>query len=195
MAGKRPFILVIDGDREERMPIAALLRRAGFAVIATATERGATAAMRRRRFAAVVIAPPDGSDLGWVRRVCGRQPEAKAVLLAGPATMPLADADYDYGTLVKRPCDPRQLLGCVFEAMLRDADEQRAAPRHHYDAELTIATAKLACLANRQAVAAATGASRLARDLSRQIGELQTTCRRLAAARAIGPVAGDVWAG
>ena len=85
---------------------------------------------------------------------------------------------------VKRPLDPRQLLGCVVELVLREDDLAAPAPRHGTAAELGIAAARLACLHNRHSAAAATGAARLAQDLKRQIGEVRSTCRGLAAASA-----------
>jgi len=84
--------------------------------------------------------------------------------------------------LVKRPLDPRRLLGCVVELVLREDDVAAPVPRHSTAAELGIAAARLACLYNRHSVAAAAGAARLAHDLKRQIGEVRSTCHGLAGA-------------
>jgi DNA-binding response OmpR family regulator len=118
MAGKGPNILVLDADRDERAAIVALLRQAGFGVVAAAAERGATAALQRARFAAAVIAPPSGHAIEWVRQLRSRQADLRTLLVAEAAVLPLIGADY--GTFVRRPYDPRQILGCVLELVLRD---------------------------------------------------------------------------
>ena len=108
------------------------------------------------------------------------QPGLPIVLVVDP--MATHAFDEDCATVVKRPLDPRRLLGCVVELVLRTGDSPAPAPRHNTAAELGIATARLACLYNRHSAAAATGAARLAHDLKRQIGEVRSTCRGLAAA-------------
>ncbi len=176
MADERPSILVVAVDRHERGLIATVLRGAGFAVVAAAAQRGAWAAMGRERFAAAVIALPDGEGSGFLRQARCRQPDLPALVVVEPAALPLVDEDC--ATLVKRPIDPRRLLGCAFELVLRGA-EPATAPDHGHAAEFGIAAAKLACLDNRRAAAAAAGASRLAHDLTRQIGETRVLCRGL----------------
>jgi hypothetical protein len=108
------------------------------------------------------------------------QPGLPTVLVVDPAAP--RGLDEDCAVLVKRPLDPRQLLGSVVELVLRTDDLAAPAPRHGTTAELGIAAARLACLYNRHSAAAATGAARLAHDLKRQIGEVRSTCRGLAAA-------------
>ena len=82
--------------------------------------------------------------------------------------------------MVARPFDARQLLGRVFELVLRDGEDK--TPRHSHAAEFGIAAAKLACLDSRRSAAAAAGAQGLARDLTRQIGDTMASRRSLAAA-------------
>jgi DNA-binding response OmpR family regulator len=174
MADSGPIILVVDNDRAERVAIAAALRAAGFAVVA-AHDRGAGAAMSRGRFAGAVIALPDGG-IEFLRRARRRQPDLQALLVIEPAALPLPDAGDD--TLVRRPFDARQLLSRVFELVLCEAEDR--APHHRHAAEFGIAAAKLACLYRRRAAATAAGASRLAHDLTRQIGETRAMHRGLA---------------
>jgi hypothetical protein len=50
---------------------------------------------------------------------------------------------------------------------------------------MIIAAAGIACLYNRHAMASAAGATRLAQELTHRIGEMQTSCREFAGARAI----------
>ncbi len=199
MAGTRPSILVVDGDWEERVVIASVLREAGFAVVAVAQCRGARAALKRERFAASVIAlpvgmGPDGVEIEFVGQTRRCQPGLKSLVVSSPAAMQFVDEDC--ATLLTRPFDPRQLLGCVFELVLREGEPGTppTAPLHRHAAELGINAARLACLYNRHATAAAAGASRLAHDLTRQIGETRALHRGLAAALSAGGGAADALA-
>ncbi|MGE5270093.1 MAG: hypothetical protein ACM3JG_10535 [Thiohalocapsa sp.] len=177
MIGNGPSILVVDDDVEEGASIVSLLREAGFGVIAEETADGALAALEEQHFAAVVVAMRQGEGLPLLQRARRRQPGLKALVVIEPAFMRLVTDDC--ATLVKRPFDPRQLLGCVFALVLRE-DEQGCS-RGHTEAEFGIAAAKLVCLQNRRVAAAAAGASRLAQELTRQIGETAARQRRLAA--------------
>ena len=177
MAQSGPRILVVDDEWDERMQIASVLREAGFEVVATTQDCGASTAISGENFAAAVIALPGDEGLEFLRDARRRQPGVKALIVVEPAALRLVDEDC--GTLVKRPFDPRELLGCVFALVLRE-DEHGAALGHGH-AELGIAAAKLACLHNRRDAAAAVGAERLAHDLTRQIGEVTAAHRGLAA--------------
>ena len=112
MTQNGPRILVVDDDWNERMQIASMLREAGFDVVSAAQDCG-TSAMADRRFAAAVIALPGDEGLEFLRDARRRQPGVKALIVVEPAALRLVDEDC--GTLVKRPFDPRELLGCVFE--------------------------------------------------------------------------------
>src|SRR5438552_2947854 len=109
MAGGRPSILVVDSERDERLAIAAVLREAGFAVVAAADERDAGAAMQRQRFAASVIALPGQGGVEFLRQARQSQPGLRALVVIDPATTRFVDGDHD--SLVTRPFDPRQILG------------------------------------------------------------------------------------
>src|SRR5437870_7241360 len=110
MAGERPTILVVDADWDERAVLASVLREAGFAVVTLADPCGAGAALRQAHFAAAVIAVPHGDAGDLVRQARRQQPGLKALIIGEPAALPFADDAG--GTLVTRPFDPRQLLGC-----------------------------------------------------------------------------------
>jgi DNA-binding response OmpR family regulator len=174
-ADNAPAILIATGDARERARIAATISDAGFAVVAAAEPCGALAALARHRFAAAVFAPrpDDGGDL--LRRARCLQAGLPAVLVLAPAALHLAHEDG--ATIVKRPFDPRQLLGCLFELVLRDGDDGPGHWRQHsrHAAELGIAAAQLACLSHRRTVAAACGRSWLAQDLTHQIGQVRRT--------------------
>jgi DNA-binding response OmpR family regulator len=178
MAGSGPTILVVDGEREECGAIAAALREAGFVVAAAADDRAARAVMMRQRFAAAVIALPNGG-VEFLRRARRRQPGLPALLVVEPVAQRLVDADAT--AFITRPFDPRELLARAIELVLHEAEHR--GPDHSHAAELGIAAAQLACLHSRRAAAAAAGATRLAQDLTRQIAE--------AAAIAIDDLAAD----
>jgi DNA-binding response OmpR family regulator len=166
MTGSGPTILVVDSDREERGAIAATLCEAGFVVVVAAHDRAAGAAMIRQHFAAAIIALPDGG-MAFLRRARRRQHGLAALLVIDPAALRSIDADV--AAVVTRPIDPRELLRRAFELVLHG--DERCGFGHGHAAELGIAAAQLACLRSRHAAAAAAGATRLAQDLTRQIGE------------------------
>jgi len=194
MTDGAPSILVVDGERDERVLIARMLREAGFAVVEAAEASGAWPAMSRERFAAAIIALPDGEGSEFLRQARCRQPGLAALVVGGPAALQLIDEDCS--TLMQRPLDLRRLLGCAFELVLRESAPESAHDNQHERgpfrsdaAELGIASAELACLDTRRVAAAASGANRLAHDLMRQIGETRALCRRLAAAMTEGGLA------
>src|SRR6478672_943859 len=173
MAGKGPNILIIAADRHERVLIASTLREAGFTALTADTGR-CGAVSRRQPVAAAVVALAEVEALAALAELRELQPGLPVVLVVDPAARAV---EQDCTVLVKRPLDPRRLLGCVVELVLREDDVAASTPRHGTAAELGIAAARLACLCNRHSVAAAAGAARLAQDLTRQIGELRSTCR------------------
>jgi DNA-binding response OmpR family regulator len=181
MAGRRPTILVVGEDRDERAAIAAVLHEGGFAA-AAARDRGARALLTRRRFDAAVVALPEDDGVEFLRHLRRRHPGLRALIVIAPEATRFVDADED--TLVPRPLDPCHLLSRVFELVLREGDD--GTPHHSDAAELGIAAARLACLDNRRSAAAAAGVQALAHDLTRQIGEAHAKHRGLAATSAIG---------
>jgi DNA-binding NtrC family response regulator len=178
MAGKGPSILVIAADQSERSLIASTLREAGFAALSAEPGRAAMA-LRRGRFAAAVVALPEADAAAAIAAARDVQAGLPAVQVVDPAASRAIEEGC--AVLVNRPLDLRRLLGAVVELVLREDGRAAPVPRHGYAAELGIAAAGLACLRNRRVAAAAAGAARLAQDLSRQIGEMRTTCRGLAA--------------
>jgi DNA-binding NtrC family response regulator len=178
MAGSRPNVLVVAADGRERARISSTISDAGFAVIAAAEPYGALEALRREHFAAAVLAPQSEEGGEWLRQARYRQPGLPALLVLAPAALHLVDEDDT--TIVKRPFDVRQLLGCVFELVLADSGPGNG--RHSHAAELGIAAAQLACLHYRRTVAAAAGRGGLAQDLTRQIGQAHNAFRGLVVA-------------
>jgi len=177
MAGTGPSILVVADERDERELIVSTLSEAGFAAVSATSASVRT--LPRQHFAAAVVALAEEEGPAAVAALHVLQSGLPAVLVVEPAAS--RPVEEDCATLVKRPLDPRRLLGCVVELVLREDDVAAPAPRHSTAAELGIA-ARLACLYNRHSVAAAAGAARLAHDLKRQIGEVRSTCRGLTVA-------------
>jgi DNA-binding response OmpR family regulator len=170
MAGNGPNILVVAGDSRERAHIAATISETGFAVTAAAEPLGGLEALRRQRFAAAVLAAQGDDGSEWLRQARYCQPGLPVALVLPPTALHLIDEEA--ATIVKRPFDPRQLLGCVFELVLRDGEMRNW--RHSQAAELGIAAAQLACLHHRRTLATASGRGRLALDLTREIGQLRS---------------------
>ena len=186
MTQSGPRILVVDDEWDERQLIASVLRDAGFQVVATTQDRGAAAATAGPCFAAAVIALPGDEGIAFLRQARRRQSGLKALIVVEPAGLRLFEEDC--GTLVKRPFDPRELLGCVFAMVLRE-DEPAALSAHGEVAEFGIAAARLACLQNRRDAAAAVGADHLAQELTRQIGEATAGNRGMRATQSYGHLA------
>ena len=120
----------------------------------------------------ILVVDDDRDERGLIaavlREARRRQGAIKALLVVEPEALHLASEGCV--TLVKRPFDLRELLGCVFALVLHEG-EHEAATVHDHVAEFGIASARLACLHNRRDAAAAVGAHHLAHDLARQIGE------------------------
>lgn len=171
MALSGPSILVVTNDWGERVLIASTLRGAGFAVVTATDEHSAEPALRREGFAAVVIALPERRGTEFLHRARGIDRGLRGLVVLGAAEMPLLDEEC--ATLIKRPFDTRELLGCLFELVLREEASADPLP-HSAAAEFGIAAARLACLRNRLAIAVAAGAGRLAQEISRQIGDAQS---------------------
>ncbi len=181
-----PRVLVVGDEWDERQLIASVLREAGFQVVATTEARDASTAMAGQCFAAAVIALADDEGIAFLRQARRRQPGLKALIVVEPAALRLAEEDCC--TLVKRPFEPRELLGCVFAMVLRE-EEPAALSAHGQVAEFGIAAARLACLENRRDAAAAVGADHLARELTRQIGDATASNRGMRAASSYGHLA------
>jgi len=154
-ARERPGVLVADGDQARRGRVAALLAEAGIAVIAASDHAAALSAVERRRYDLAIV----GAGLGdLAARLAAARPEMQI--------FPLDDIPLAAG-------EPRRFVGRVRERLLR---AERCDPG---EAELFIATAKIACLDRRRAAARAAGAYGLAADLRNEIAETAAHRRSL----------------
>jgi DNA-binding response OmpR family regulator len=144
MVGVGPSILVIDdGGQERRCAVAALLRQAGFTPIAAADADAATAQLECNRFAAAVIALSGRGGIDLAARMRRQQVDLRALIVIEPSAMTLDELDSG-DALVRSPFEPRELLGCLFELVLRPHRRENAV--HLRDAAgYGVPVAKLAC--------------------------------------------------
>jgi CheY-like chemotaxis protein len=189
MASNRPSILVVASDDDERTRTVSMLRSAGFIAVAASAAGDVFAALHRGRFAAAVIALPEDHGIELTRRARRRQPELPMLLVLDPDA--LSYVDYEVEAVVRRPFDAWQLLGRVFDLVLRDGGD---GTPHKHSAEYGIAAAKRACLYKRLACAAASGMGDITEDLSKQISETETLQRGVDASMPPVTLSSDKWA-
>src|SRR6266700_2687921 len=125
-------ILVVDGDEAARAVIERTLADQGFAVTAVAEGRAALRQVETKRFALVIaeIRLPGSLDgRTAVRRARGLQPGLKCLFTSRLAPQPPWCND-ELDEFIAKPFHPRELLGCVFELIERDAAPRNAAAEH-----------------------------------------------------------------
>lgn len=193
MAGNRPSILVVASDDDERSRTVSMLRSAGFVAVAAGEVRDALAALHRERFAAAIMALPEARAIELMRRARRRQPELPTLLVLEPDAPSYVDNEVE--AAVRRPFDAWQLLGRVFDLVLRDGGDGHDGASHNHSAEYGIAAAKRACLYRRLACAASVGAGDMTEDLSKQISETETPPHGVAASMPPAKLASGGWAG
>jgi DNA-binding response OmpR family regulator len=125
-------ILVVDGDETARALIAQTLVDQGFAVAAVADGSAALRQIETKSFAVVVaeIRLPGTLDgLTVVHRARALQPRLKGLFTSRFAPPPSWRND-ELDEFIAKPFHPRELLGCVFELIERDAATQSVAAEH-----------------------------------------------------------------
>jgi DNA-binding response OmpR family regulator len=125
-------ILVVDSDETARALIAQTLVHQGFAVAAVADGNAALHQIETKPFAVVIaeIRLPGTLDgLATVRQARALQPRLKCLFTSRFAPSPRWCSD-ELDEFIAKPFDPRELLGCVFELIERDAAPQSAAAEH-----------------------------------------------------------------
>jgi len=116
-------ILVIDSDEQRRRLSEEVLSAEGFAVTAVADGFSAIRAASAQHYALAVAAlrlPGTLDGPGTLRQLRARQPALKALYtgeLAARAARPERVCD----EFISVPFDRRELLGCVFELLQREA--------------------------------------------------------------------------
>src|SRR5262245_53276114 len=116
-------ILVIDADEKARMVIEQTLAEEGFTVTAVGDGDSALRRIEARPFALVIAeiqlaGPLDGiTTLQYAREL---QPGLKCLFTSGCAlARPWTDVELD--DFIAKPFRRRELVGCVFELLQRDA--------------------------------------------------------------------------
>lgn len=179
MASCGPNLLVVADDAAECALISETLAEAGFGIVAAADATSATIALRRQPVAAAVCAQREDQCAELLPAMRRQEPDLPVLCVLDPAEADIAGDKA--AVLVRRPLDPGAVLAAVYELM---TGETAVSASDDDAAERGIAAAQLACLDNRRIAAAASGASRLAGDLAREIGR-----RRAAAVRGLEPEA------
>jgi len=127
------YILVIDGDAKRRQLSQRVLAEEGFAVTAVAEGFTAIRTAAGSRFALAVAAvqlPGTLDGFATLRQIRARQPWLKALFTGIAARRPILTAR-DSDDFIAAPFQRRELLGCVFELLQRDASsgERRRGDR------------------------------------------------------------------
>jgi two-component system, NtrC family, response regulator AtoC len=125
-------ILVVDGDETARALIAQTLVDQGFAVAAVADGNAALRQIETKPFAVVIaeIRLPGTLDgLTTVHQARALQPRLKCLFTSRFAPAPPWCND-ELDEFIAKPFHPRELLGCVFELVERDAAPESAAAVH-----------------------------------------------------------------
>jgi CheY-like chemotaxis protein len=122
MAIARSCVLVVDDEKEVLEVVETILIDAGFAV-ATAGDGAAALQIVEKQpvdLAVVDVRLPGGlNGLETVRRARARQPDLKALFISGIEPIP-SRRDPDREDFVSKPFSGHELLGCVFELLLRN---------------------------------------------------------------------------
>ena len=125
-------ILVVDGDETARALIEHTLADQGFAVTVAADGHAALRQIEAKPFAVVIaeIRLPGTLDgFTTVQQARARQPRLKCLLTSRFAPAPPWRKD-ELDEFIAKPFHPRELLGCVFELIERDAGAQNATAEH-----------------------------------------------------------------
>jgi DNA-binding response OmpR family regulator len=124
-------ILVVDGDETARALIERTLANQGFAVTTAADGHAALRQIETRPFALVIaeIALPGTIDgFKTIYQARALQPRLKCLFVSRFAPAPWRKDELD--EFMAKPFHPRELLGCVFELIERDAASRSAAAEH-----------------------------------------------------------------
>ena len=115
-------ILVIDGDERAQTRIGETLAEQGFTVTAVGDGSAALCRIEAKHFALVVAeiclpGPLDG--MTTIQQARARQPGLKCLFTSGFASAALLDNELD--DFIAKPFHRRELLGCMFELLQREA--------------------------------------------------------------------------
>jgi DNA-binding response OmpR family regulator len=125
-------ILVVEGDESARALIEQTLGEQGFAVTAAADGHAALQQIETKLFAMIIaeIRLPGTLDgFTMVHQARTRQPRLKCLFTSRSAPPPPWGKD-ELDEFIAKPFHPRELLGCVFELIERDAAPGSADAEH-----------------------------------------------------------------
>ncbi|MBV9861498.1 MAG: response regulator [Alphaproteobacteria bacterium] len=180
MAPIGPGVLVVCAEDEARERMMQVLDDAGLRVGTARYGRAALAQLQRRVFELAIIdvsVPGIAENDDFIRQVRARCPDLKILFLAR-TTERLMLKDRDREDVLVKPFSGRELLGCVFELLLRESEREGGVERR-YAAEFGLSGAKLECLRQRRATAISGGDAELTRELERDIEQAVASSRRL----------------
>jgi CheY-like chemotaxis protein len=123
-------VLVVDDDEGVRELVETLLSDAGFAVASANDGTTALEIFERQAvdLAVVDMRLPGGlNGLETVRRARARHPDLKALFISGVDPIP-SRRDPDREDFVSKPFSGHELLGCVFELLLRNKNGAYSMP-------------------------------------------------------------------
>jgi DNA-binding response OmpR family regulator len=123
----RSCVLVVDGEKDERELVETILSDAGFAVASAGDGAAAQEIIERQAvdLAVVDMRLPGALDgLETVRRARARNPDLKALFISEAAPR---RGDPERDDFVSKPFLGWELLGCVFELLLRNRKGRRYA--------------------------------------------------------------------
>ena len=124
-------ILVVDGDETVGALIEQTLAEQGFAVSVAADGHAALQQIETKPFTLMIaeIRLPGTLDgFTMVHRARAMQPRLKCLFTSRSAPPPWGKDEPD--EFIAKPFHPRELLGCVFELIERDAAPSSAATEH-----------------------------------------------------------------
>src|SRR5579864_5608866 len=115
-----PHVLVLEDDEQTRDLVVEILRDGGMQVDAAADGWAALEKIEAAPFDLIVAdlrLPGDIDGLDTVRRARTRQPALRSLIISASRLQWLGDPIVD--DFVEKQFDPRELLGCVWELLLR----------------------------------------------------------------------------
>ena len=113
----------LEGDEGARVLMGQILAEQGFVVTAVGDESTALRRIETKPFALLLAeirlpGPLDG--MTTIRQARARQPGLKCLFTSGFSPTPLPD-NVELEDFIAKPFDRRNLVGCVFELLQRDA--------------------------------------------------------------------------
>jgi DNA-binding response OmpR family regulator len=123
----RSCVLVVDDEEDVREVVETILSDAGFAVATAGDGAAALQIVAKQPIDLAVVdirLPGELSGLETVRRARAKHPDLKALFISGIEPIP-SHRDPDREDFVSKPFSGHELLGCVFELLLRNGNDQQ----------------------------------------------------------------------